>query len=130
MPYKNSWKFCYFNVKRYVPDLLTAICDTVIHGIERTMGYMDVDNGDHTHYMLILIEHSVLCTLQRGLSNACCLASNYILCAASLDRALVVAKPMLNFRRGKIGRIDSPSNMASWRNWFVDVVFCMHHVSI
>jgi len=97
----NSEHRCNLYVKHCVPDLLTALSDAVIHGIERTNGYMSADRGDHTHYMLILIKDSALCTLQRGLSNACCLASNYILCAASLDRALVVAKPMLSFRRGK-----------------------------
>jgi len=84
----------------FYADLLLGLTDVVIHSIERTIGYMEYGVNLDDFYF-ILIQNSVLCALQRGFSNTCQLASNFILCAASLDRALVVAKPMLNFRRGK-----------------------------
>ena len=83
----------------FLADLLLGLTDTVIHSIERTIGYMEF-GVNLEGFDLIFIQNSVLCALQRGFSNTCQLASNFILCAASLDRALVVAKPMLNFRRG------------------------------
>jgi len=85
------------NNNLFFVDLLLGLTDTVIHGIEKTNGYIYFDV---IGYYLIFIQSSALCALQRGFSNACQLASNFILCAASLDRALVVAKPMMNFRRG------------------------------
>jgi len=84
----------------FYSDLLLGLTDAVIHSIERTIGFMEYGVNLET-FDLILIQNSVLCALQRGFSNACQLASNFILCAASFDRALVVAKPMLNFRRGE-----------------------------
>ena len=73
-------------------DLITGIVDASVNATERSLG-IDVLNywwfgGDF------------LCKLQRTFSSISLLSSNFILAVTSIDRALVVAKPMIHFKRG------------------------------
>jgi hypothetical protein len=74
-------------------DLTTGITDALVNALERSLGA--------EYLMYWWFAGDVVCRIQRTLSNTSLLASNLILAATSVDRALVVAKPMLNFKRGK-----------------------------
>ncbi|KAH3690241.1 hypothetical protein DPMN_192409 [Dreissena polymorpha] len=75
-----------------VADLLTGGFDAVVRAIELTAG----------NHILVMpwSAGTQACKLQRSLVNACAMASNFLLATTSLDRAIVIAKPMIHFKRG------------------------------
>lgn len=86
----------------FVSDLCTGVIDSVVHSVERTMGY-----DKEVNYWFA---DTFSCKVERSLANASFLASNMILAATSVDRALVVAKPILGFSKGNsfTQRINMP----------------------
>lgn len=76
-----------------IADLLTGLLDAVPLSMERSLArYLGVLDA-------VWPLGTIACKIQRTVANTACMASNYILAATSVDRALVVCKPMASFRR-------------------------------
>ncbi|XP_060573527.1 gonadotropin-releasing hormone receptor-like [Ruditapes philippinarum] len=90
--YKKKSRLYFLLMNMAIADLITGIVDASVNATERTLG-MGVLN-------YWWFGGNFLCKLQRTFSNISLLSSNFILAVTSIDRALVVAKPMLHFKRG------------------------------
>ncbi|XP_052760446.1 blue-sensitive opsin-like isoform X2 [Mya arenaria] len=75
-----------------VADLLTGMFDTTFNATERSLGYKNM-----TWAWFAGIYG---CKIQRTAANVFSITSNFILAATSFDRAIAIAKPMINFKQG------------------------------
>ncbi|WAR15644.1 NPSR1-like protein [Mya arenaria] len=74
-----------------VADLLTGMFDTTFNATERSLGYKNM-----TWAWFAGIYG---CKIQRTAANVFSITSNFILAATSFDRAIAIAKPMINFKQ-------------------------------
>ncbi|XP_052760365.1 cardioacceleratory peptide receptor-like [Mya arenaria] len=75
-----------------VADFLTGLFDTVVNATERSLGY---DNITWAWYA-----GRNACKIQRTATSVFAMTSNFILAATSFDRAIAIAKPLINFKQG------------------------------
>ncbi|KAL4221271.1 7 transmembrane receptor (rhodopsin) [Mactra antiquata] len=90
--YKKKSRLYFLLMNMAIADLTTGVVDAFVNSIERSLGI------EFLNYYWFADD--VTCRIYKTASQVSMMASNFILAATSLDRALVVAKPMMNFKRG------------------------------
>lgn len=92
--YRKKSRLYFLLINMAIADLATGITDALVNALERSFG------APYITYWFV--GGMYFCKIQRWVSSVTLCASNFILAATSVDRAIVVAKPMMNFKRGYI----------------------------